>query len=48
MAETKFSLIDSLEDLVALNEKLGKLSEFAVDLEVQRSYTGFNLTKSVV
>uniref|UniRef100_A0A4W6CD38 Exosome complex component 10 n=1 Tax=Lates calcarifer TaxID=8187 RepID=A0A4W6CD38_LATCA len=40
MAETKFSLIDSLEDLVALNEKLGKLSEFAVDLE-HHSYRSF-------
>lgn len=34
MAETKLSFIDTLEDLVALNEKLCQLSEFAVDLEV--------------
>uniref|UniRef100_A0AAQ5XTC6 Exosome complex component 10 n=1 Tax=Amphiprion ocellaris TaxID=80972 RepID=A0AAQ5XTC6_AMPOC len=40
MAETKFSFIDSLEDLVALNEKLCKLSEFAVDLE-HHSYRSF-------
>ncbi|GAA6235442.1 exosome component 10 isoform X2 [Lates japonicus] len=40
MAETKFSLIDSLEDLVALNEKLSRLSEFAVDLE-HHSYRSF-------
>lgn len=34
VAETKCSFIDTLEDLVALNEKVCKLSEFAVDLEV--------------
>lgn len=33
--ETKCSFIETLEDLVALNEKLCKLSEFAVDLEVR-------------
>ncbi|XP_029291840.1 exosome complex component 10 [Cottoperca gobio] len=38
--ETKCSFIDSLEDLVALNEKLCKLSEFAVDLE-HHSYRSF-------
>lgn len=36
MAETEYSFVETLEDLVALNEKLCKLSEFAVDLEVQR------------
>ncbi|XP_060913109.1 exosome component 10 [Labrus mixtus] len=40
MADTKCSFIDSLEDLVALNEKLCKLSEFAVDLE-HHSYRSF-------
>lgn len=35
MADTKCSFIDTLEDLVALNEKLCQLSEFAVDLEVR-------------
>uniref|UniRef100_A0A3Q1F409 Exosome complex component 10 n=1 Tax=Acanthochromis polyacanthus TaxID=80966 RepID=A0A3Q1F409_9TELE len=40
VAETKLSFIDSLEDLVALNEKLCKLSEFAVDLE-HHSYRSF-------
>lgn len=35
LAETKCSFIDNLEDLVAVNEKLAKTSEFAVDLEVQ-------------
>lgn len=40
IAETNFSFIDSLEDLVALNEKLCKLSEFAVDLE-HHSYRSF-------
>lgn len=34
-AETKCSFIDTVEDLVALNEKLCKLTEFAVDLEVK-------------
>lgn len=38
MAETTLSFIDTLEDLVALNEKLCKLSEFAVDLEVQKGF----------
>uniref|UniRef100_A0A8C2XEY5 Exosome complex component 10 n=1 Tax=Cyclopterus lumpus TaxID=8103 RepID=A0A8C2XEY5_CYCLU len=37
---TKCSFIDSLEDLVALNEKLCKLSEFAVDLE-HHNYRSF-------
>lgn len=36
IADTKCSFINSLEDLVALNEKLCKLSEFAVDLEVSQ------------
>ncbi|XP_041655797.1 exosome component 10 [Cheilinus undulatus] len=40
MSDTKFSFIDSLADLVALNEKLCKLSEFAVDLE-HHSYRSF-------
>ncbi|XP_028266781.1 exosome complex component 10 [Parambassis ranga] len=40
MAETTLSYIDTLEDLVALNEKLCKLSEFAVDLE-HHSYRSF-------
>lgn len=40
MTETTFSLIDALEDLVALNEKLCRLSEFAVDLE-HHSYRSF-------
>ena len=34
MAETECSFIDTLEDLVALNETLCKVSEFSVDLEV--------------
>lgn len=34
LADTQCSFIDTLEDLVALNEKLCKLPEFAVDLEV--------------
>uniref|UniRef100_A0A3B4TS64 Exosome complex component 10 n=1 Tax=Seriola dumerili TaxID=41447 RepID=A0A3B4TS64_SERDU len=37
---TKCSFIDALEDLVALNEKLCRLSEFAVDLE-HHSYRSF-------
>ncbi|CAJ1085435.1 exosome component 10 [Xyrichtys novacula] len=40
VADTKCSFIDSLEDLVALNEKLCKLPEFAVDLE-HHSYRSF-------
>ncbi|XP_056278938.1 exosome component 10 [Pseudoliparis swirei] len=40
ITETKCSFIDSLEDLVALNEKLCKVSEFAVDLE-HHSYRSF-------
>nr|XP_020474717.1 exosome component 10 isoform X1 [Monopterus albus] len=40
LAETKCSFIETLEDLVALNEKLCKLSEFAVDLE-HHSYRSF-------
>lgn len=37
LAETTCCLVDTLEDLVALNEKLCKVSEFAVDLEVLQS-----------
>ncbi|KAM8863986.1 exosome complex component 10 [Spinachia spinachia] len=40
IAETKCSFVDTLEDLVALNEKLCKESEFAVDLE-HHSYRSF-------
>ncbi|XP_031701722.1 exosome complex component 10 [Anarrhichthys ocellatus] len=40
MAETKCSFVDTLEDLVVLNEKLCKVSEFAVDLE-HHSYRSF-------
>lgn len=40
MAETTCTFIDTLEGLVALNEKLCKLSEFAVDLE-HHSYRSF-------
>ncbi|XP_036960966.1 exosome component 10 [Acanthopagrus latus] len=40
MDESNFTFIDTLEDLVALNEKLCKLSEFAVDLE-HHSYRSF-------
>uniref|UniRef100_A0A8D0D3H4 Exosome complex component 10 n=1 Tax=Sander lucioperca TaxID=283035 RepID=A0A8D0D3H4_SANLU len=40
LTETKCSFIDTLDDLVALNEKLCKLSEFAVDLE-HHSYRSF-------
>lgn len=40
LAETKLSFIDSLEDLVALNEKLTQASEIAVDLE-HHSYRSF-------
>ncbi|KAK2851259.1 hypothetical protein Q5P01_007535 [Channa striata] len=40
IAETKCTFIDTLEDLVAMNEKLCKLSEFAVDLE-HHSYRSF-------
>lgn len=40
MSETKISFIDTLEDLVALNEKLCRLPEFAVDLE-HHSYRSF-------
>ncbi|KAF7660933.1 hypothetical protein LDENG_00272540 [Lucifuga dentata] len=40
MAETLYHFIDTLEDLVALNEKLRKSSEFAVDLE-HHSYRSF-------
>ncbi|XP_034552042.1 exosome component 10 [Notolabrus celidotus] len=40
MADTKCSFIDSLEGLVALNEKLCTMSEFAVDLE-HHSYRSF-------
>ena len=32
--ETNCHFIDTLDDLVALNEKLCKTTEFAVDLEV--------------
>ncbi|XP_077459432.1 exosome complex component 10 [Stigmatopora argus] len=38
--ETSCQFIDTLEDLVALNEKLNKVSEFAVDLE-HHSYRSF-------
>lgn len=38
MDETNCSFIGTLKDLVTLNEKLCKQSEFAVDLEVQRSF----------
>uniref|UniRef100_A0A8C6S966 Exosome complex component 10 n=1 Tax=Neogobius melanostomus TaxID=47308 RepID=A0A8C6S966_9GOBI len=40
LSETKCCFIDTLEDLVALNEKLCKLPEFAVDLE-HHSYRSF-------
>lgn len=40
MEETKCSFIDTLEELVELNETLGKVSEFAVDLE-HHSYRSF-------
>ncbi|KAI7793989.1 exosome component 10 [Triplophysa rosa] len=40
IAETSFKFIYMLEDLVALNEKLAKMSEFAVDLE-HHSYRSF-------
>ncbi|KAM9855584.1 exosome complex component 10 isoform 2-T2 [Aulostomus maculatus] len=40
MADTSCSFVDTLEDLVALNEKLCRLSEFAVDLE-HHSYRSF-------
>ncbi|KAM9752310.1 exosome complex component 10 [Menidia menidia] len=40
ISETNLTFINSLEDLVALNEKLCKLSEFAVDLE-HHSYRSF-------
>uniref|UniRef100_A0A7N8XPZ3 Exosome complex component 10 n=1 Tax=Mastacembelus armatus TaxID=205130 RepID=A0A7N8XPZ3_9TELE len=40
IVEIKCSFVDALEDLVALNEKLCKLSEFAVDLE-HHSYRSF-------
>ncbi|XP_019945092.2 exosome complex component 10 [Paralichthys olivaceus] len=40
ITETKCSFIDTLEDLVALNEKLCRLTEFAVDLE-HHSYRSF-------
>ncbi|XP_056589892.1 exosome component 10 [Triplophysa dalaica] len=40
IAETSFKFINMLEDLVALNEKLAKVSEFAVDLE-HHSYRSF-------
>ncbi|XP_061638212.1 exosome component 10 isoform X2 [Phyllopteryx taeniolatus] len=38
--ETSCSFIETLEDLVALNEKLNEMSEFAVDLE-HHSYRSF-------
>uniref|UniRef100_A0A4W4GXX4 Exosome complex component 10 n=1 Tax=Electrophorus electricus TaxID=8005 RepID=A0A4W4GXX4_ELEEL len=40
LAETSCKFIDTLEDLVALNEKLAKTTEFAVDLE-HHSYRSF-------
>lgn len=45
MAETTCSFVHTLEDLVALNEKLCKLSEFAVDLEVHRLYWWLKILK---
>ncbi|XP_029013177.1 exosome component 10 [Betta splendens] len=40
MADTSCAFIDTLEDLVTLNEKLCQVSEFAVDLE-HHSYRSF-------
>ncbi|XP_061908212.1 exosome component 10 [Entelurus aequoreus] len=40
LEETSCTFIDTLEDLVALNEKLDQVSEFAVDLE-HHSYRSF-------
>ncbi|XP_030639916.1 exosome complex component 10 [Chanos chanos] len=40
LSETSCTFIDTLEDLVALNEKLAKTTEFAVDLE-HHSYRSF-------
>ncbi|XP_034029131.1 exosome component 10 [Thalassophryne amazonica] len=40
ISETRCSFIDTLEDLVSLNEKLCKVPEFAVDLE-HHSYRSF-------
>uniref|UniRef100_A0A3B3SSP7 Exosome complex component 10 n=1 Tax=Paramormyrops kingsleyae TaxID=1676925 RepID=A0A3B3SSP7_9TELE len=40
ISETSCKFIDTLEDLVALNERLAKTSEFAVDLE-HHSYRSF-------
>ncbi|XP_077407560.1 exosome complex component 10 [Vanacampus margaritifer] len=40
LEETSYSFIETLEDLVALNEKLNEVSEFAVDLE-HHSYRSF-------
>ncbi|XP_058246647.1 exosome component 10 isoform X2 [Hemibagrus wyckioides] len=40
LAETSCQLINNLEDLAALNEKLNKTTEFAVDLE-HHSYRSF-------
>uniref|UniRef100_A0AAR2ITM1 Exosome complex component 10 n=1 Tax=Pygocentrus nattereri TaxID=42514 RepID=A0AAR2ITM1_PYGNA len=40
LAETSCTFIETLEDLVALNEKLAKTTEFAVDLE-HHSYRSF-------
>lgn len=40
IADTKCSFIDTMEDLVALNEKLCNLTEFAVDLEVRNMSQG--------
>ncbi|XP_016334530.1 exosome component 10-like, partial [Sinocyclocheilus anshuiensis] len=40
LAESTCQFINTLDDLVALNEKLAKMSEFAVDLE-HHSYRSF-------
>ncbi|XP_051947548.1 exosome component 10 [Xyrauchen texanus] len=40
LADTSCQFIDTLEDLVALNEKLAQMTEFAVDLE-HHSYRSF-------
>lgn len=34
IAESACQFINTLDDLVAMNEKLAKVTEFAVDLEV--------------
>ncbi|KAG7247081.1 hypothetical protein CRUP_012135, partial [Coryphaenoides rupestris] len=40
LADTACSFLNTLEDLVALNETLGRVTEFAVDLE-HHSYRTF-------